>query len=66
MCGHICLAVPNSSMFYIGLILLVLGTGLLKPNITAVVGQLYSSKDERRDAGYALYYMGINIGSVLL
>lgn len=65
MCGHICLAVPNSSMFYIGLILLVLGTGLLKPNITAVVGQLYSSKDERRDAGYALYYMGINIGSVI-
>ncbi len=65
MCGHICLAIPNSSAFYIGLILLVLGTGLLKPNITAVVGQLYSSKDERRDAGYALYYMGINIGSVI-
>ncbi len=65
MCGHICLAIPNSGCFYIGLILLVLGTGLLKPNITAVVGQLYSSKDERRDAGYAIYYMGINIGSVI-
>jgi len=65
MCGHICLAIPNSGSFYIGLILLVLGTGLLKPNITAVVGQLYSSKDERRDAGYAIYYMGINIGSLI-
>ena len=43
----------------------MLGTGLLKPNITAVVGQLYSSTDERRDAGYALYYMGINIGSLI-
>jgi len=65
MCGHIVLAIPNNSTFYIGLILVVLGTGLLKPNITAVVGQLYGSEDERRDAGYALYYMGINIGSVL-
>ena len=65
MCGHIVLAIPNDKTFYIGLILVVLGTGLLKPNITAVVGQLYSSSDERRDAGYALYYMGINIGSVI-
>ena len=65
MCGHIVLAIPNHSTFYIGLILVVLGTGLLKPNITAVVGQLYSSEDERRDAGYAIYYMGINIGSFI-
>jgi len=65
MCGHIVLAIPNDSTFYIGLILVVLGTGLLKPNISAVVGQLYSSEDERRDAGYALYYMGINIGSLI-
>lgn len=65
MCGHIVLAIPADSTFYIGLILVVLGTGLLKPNITAVVGQLYSSTDERRDAGYALYYMGINIGSFI-
>ena len=65
MCGHIVLAIPAESTFYIGLILVVLGTGLLKPNITAVVGQLYSSTDERRDAGYALYYMGINIGSFI-
>ena len=65
MCGHIVLAIPSESSFFIGLILVVLGTGLLKPNITAVVGQLYSSTDERRDAGYALYYMGINIGSLI-
>ena len=63
MCGHIVLAIPNESTFYVGLILVILGTGLLKPNIGALVGQLYSSTDERRDSGYALYYMGINIGS---
>ena len=65
MCGHIVLAIPNHDTFFIGLILVVLGTGLLKPNITAVVGQLYGAADSRRDAGYALYYMGINIGSVI-
>lgn len=65
MCGHIVLAIPSDSTFFIGLILVVLGTGLLKPNIGAVVGQLYSREDERRDAGYAIYYMGINIGSLI-
>jgi len=65
MCGHIVLAIPNESSFFVGLILVALGTGLLKPNITAVVGQLYGSEDERRDAGYAIYYMGINIGSLI-
>jgi POT family proton-dependent oligopeptide transporter len=43
----------------------VLGTGLLKPNIAALVGQLYSENDERRDSGYAIYYMGINAGSLV-
>ncbi|MCH9694870.1 MAG: peptide MFS transporter [Gammaproteobacteria bacterium] len=65
MCGHIVLAIPNDSTFFIGMILVVLGTGLLKPNIGALVGQLYSASDVRRDSGYALYYMGINIGSVI-
>ena len=65
MCGHIVLAIPNENTFFIGLILVVLGTGLLKPNIGALVGQLYSASDVRRDSGYALYYMGINIGSVI-
>lgn len=65
MTGHIVLAIPNNSTFFIGLVLVVLGTGLLKPNIGALVGQLYGPKDQRRDAGYTLYYMGINIGSII-
>lgn len=65
MCGHIVLAIPNDKTFFIGLILVILGTGLLKPNIGAMVGQLYSENDVRRDSGYAIYYMGINIGSVI-
>lgn len=65
MAGHIVLAIPSDSTFFIGLILVVLGTGLLKPNIGALVGQLYSADDNRRDSGYTLYYMGINIGSII-
>ncbi|QKX15878.1 peptide MFS transporter [Microbulbifer sp. YPW1] len=65
MCGHIVLAIPSDHTFFIGLILVATGTGLLKPNISALVGHLYAEDDVRRDSGYALYYMGINIGSVL-
>ena len=65
MCGHLLLAIPNDSTFLIGLVLVVVGTGLLKPNIGALVGQLYPIGDERRDSGYTLYYMGINIGSII-
>lgn len=65
MLGHIVLAIPSKAGFFIGMILVVLGTGLLKPNITAMVGQLYASDDDRRDGGYTLYYMGINIGSII-
>lgn len=65
MIGHIILAIPSDHSFFIGLIFVVLGTGLLKPNISAMVGQLYSDNDIRRDSGYAIYYMGINIGSVI-
>jgi len=65
MLGHIVLAIPSHDTFFAGLILVVLGTGLLKPNIGAVVGLLYSSEDERRDSGYAIYNMGINIGSLI-
>jgi POT family proton-dependent oligopeptide transporter len=65
MIGHIILAIPSDYSFFIGLIFVVLGTGLLKPNISAMVGQLYSEEDVRRDSGYAIYYMGINIGSVI-
>lgn len=47
------------------MILVILGTGLLKPNIGAMVGMMYSDEDKRRDSGYAIYYMGINIGSII-
>jgi POT family proton-dependent oligopeptide transporter len=63
MLGHLCLAVPILATFYGGLVLIALGTGLLKPNVSTIVGQLYSPDDERRDAGFSLYYMGINIGA---
>jgi POT family proton-dependent oligopeptide transporter len=65
MIGHIILAIPSEYSFYLGMIFVVLGTGLLKPNIGAMVGMLYSAEDKRRDSGYTLYYMGINIGSVI-
>jgi len=65
MLGHIVLAIPSTASFFIGMILVVLGTGLLKPNITAMVGQLYGPNDDRRDGGYTLYYMGINFGSII-
>ncbi|AXR05639.1 peptide MFS transporter [Salinimonas sediminis] len=65
MSGHIVLAIPSHNTFFIGLILVVLGTGLLKPNISALVGGLYSDHDTRRDSGYTIYYMGINLGSLI-
>ncbi len=61
--GHFSLAVPTSTMFYLGLASIVLGTGLLKPNISVIVGQLYEAKDIRRDAGFSVFYMGINLGA---
>jgi POT family proton-dependent oligopeptide transporter len=61
--GHYSLAVPATSMFYVGLLFIVLGTGLLKPNISAIVGDLYAGKGAERDAGFSIFYMGINIGA---
>jgi POT family proton-dependent oligopeptide transporter len=63
--GHFSLAVQTMPTFYFGLILIVLGTGLLKPNISTMVGDLYPEGGARRDAGFSLYYMGINIGATL-
>jgi POT family proton-dependent oligopeptide transporter len=63
MCGHICLAMHGMTLFYVGLLLVVIGTGLLKPNISAMVGSLYAQDDKRRDAGFSIYYMGINLGA---
>ncbi len=65
MCGHVALAVPSLSSFYLGLLLVVIGTGFLKPNISTIVGQLYAPADERRDAGFSIFYMGINLGAML-
>jgi len=64
-CGHYSMAVNSLVSFYAGLVLIAIGTGLLKPNISAMVGQLYSDKDERRDAGFSIFYMGINLGAFL-
>jgi proton-dependent oligopeptide transporter, POT family len=65
MAGHICLAVPSLALFYLGLVLIATGTGLLKGNISVLVGKLYAPDDVRRDAGYSLYYMGINTGAFI-
>ncbi|MEU8709618.1 peptide MFS transporter [Streptomyces sp. NPDC048565] len=62
-CGHYSMAVPTATMTWVGLGLISAGTGLLKPNVASMVGKLYSTDDQRRDAGFALYYMGINIGA---
>jgi POT family proton-dependent oligopeptide transporter len=64
--GHYTLAVPSVFTYFAGLALVALGTGLLKPNVSAVVGDLYGDQeDARRDAGFSIFYMGINIGAVL-
>lgn len=63
MAGHILLAMHGMAFFYAGLGCVILGTGLLKPNISAIVGQLYEEKDNRRDSGFSIFYMGINLGA---
>lgn len=66
MLGHIVLAVPgNLSMFFVSMVLIVLGTGLLKPNVSSIVGEIYAENDERRDSGFSIFYMGINMGAFL-
>jgi len=61
--GHFSMAVPSLSTFYLGLTLIVVGTGLLKGNVSVIVGRLYAAEDGRRDAGYSIFYMGINAGA---
>ena len=63
--GNFCLASPSLTAFYSGLVLLMLGTGMLKPNVSTIVGQLYSPGDKRRDAGFSIFYMGINVGALI-
>lgn len=63
--GHYCLAIPSLKTFYLGLALIIMGTGLLKPNVSSIVGQLYPPNDVRRDAGFSIFYMGINLGAFI-
>ena len=66
MIGHLILALPGTiSTLFISMVFLILGTGLLKPNVSSVVGELYSETDTRRDSGFSIFYMGINLGAFL-
>ena len=63
--GYLMLAVPDRTVFFSGLVVVAIGTGLLKPNISTIVGQLYTPEDRRRDSGFSIFYMGINLGALL-
>src|SRR4051794_14577984 len=67
--GHLCIGLSGFFVskvpFFLGLVLIVFGTGLLKPNISAIVGDLYPEGGARRDAGFSIFYMGINLGALL-
>jgi POT family proton-dependent oligopeptide transporter len=63
--GHLSLAFKPIPAFYLGLILLVLGNGFFKPNISSIVGQLYPDGSNKKDSGYTIFYQGINVGAFL-
>ena len=63
--GEFCLVALNEAAFYAGLVLLMIGTGLLKGNVSTIVGQLYKPGDPRRDSGFSIFYMGINLGALI-
>src|SRR5436190_1202183 len=63
--GHFTLAFHPLPFFYTGLSLIVVGTGLLKPHVSGIVGALYEPDDARRDAGFSIFYMGINLGAFI-
>ncbi|MFD1359475.1 peptide MFS transporter [Fictibacillus halophilus] len=66
MIGHIVLSLPgNLTMLFVSMVFIVIGTGLLKPNVSSVVGDMYAPEDNRRDAGFSIFYMGINLGAFL-
>jgi POT family proton-dependent oligopeptide transporter len=66
MFGHVVLALPlGTEAFFASMFLIIIGTGLLKPNISSVVGDLYTKNDLRRDSGFSIFYMGINSGAFL-
>jgi POT family proton-dependent oligopeptide transporter len=61
--GHFTMAIPGTRTFFLGLIFIICGTGLLKPNVSTIVGDLYPEGGARRDAGFSVFYMGINLGA---
>ncbi len=63
--GHFSMALASLALFYLGLFLIVIGTGLLKGNVSVIVGKLYAQGDNRRDAGFSIFYMGINLGAFI-
>lgn len=64
--GHFCLAFPFTETFFLGLLFIVMGTGLLKPTISSMVGELYApSEQAKRDSGFSIFYMGINLGAFI-
>ena len=65
MIGHFAMAIPDLPFFYSALGLLIIGSGFFKPNISTMVGQLYEKNDPRRDGGFTIFYMGINLGAFL-
>ncbi|TXL66829.1 peptide MFS transporter [Cerasibacillus terrae] len=66
MAGHIVLALPAGvTALFISMFLIILGTGLLKPNVSSIVGDMYHEQDNRRDAGFSIFYMGINMGAFI-
>lgn len=63
--GHLVLALPNDWSFFYGMAFIICGNGFFKPNISSLVGTLYTENDPRRDSGFSIFYMGINIGAAL-
>ena len=63
--GNLLIALAPQEMFYYGIAFSIIGTGFFKPNVSSMVGELYDEKDPRRDAGYGMFYAGINIGGLL-
>jgi POT family proton-dependent oligopeptide transporter len=63
--GHFTLAFERPATFYLGLVLVIAGTGLFKPNVSTMVGELYGPEDKRRDAGFTIFFMGISVGAFL-
>ena len=64
MAGHICLSIPSPALAWTGIVLVAVGTGFIKPNLSTIVGGLYDDDDPRRDAGFQLFYMSVNLGSL--